>query len=45
MAKVLLSIRLGADLMAALKSRAARENRTVSNLIETLLREAVLSQP
>lgn len=45
MAKVLLSIRLGSDLMAALKARASRENRTVSNLIETLLREAIVSPP
>lgn len=45
MAKILLSIRLSADVMMALRARAALENRTVSNLIETLLRAAVLPHP
>lgn len=42
MKKVLMTLRLREDLLAALKERALAENRTVSNLVETLLAREVL---
>lgn len=45
MPKVQMNIRVDKNLLDALKERADRENRTVSNLVETLLREAILSNP
>lgn len=42
MKKILMTLRLREDLLAALKERALTENRTLSNLVETLLaREAL----
>lgn len=42
MKKVLMTLRLREDLLVALKERALAENRTVSNLVETLLAREVL---
>ncbi len=45
MPKIQMNIRVDEAVLKALKERANRENRTLSNLVETLLREAVLSPP
>jgi hypothetical protein len=39
MTKTPINLRLDPTLLAALKAQAARENRTLSNLVETALKE------
>jgi len=41
MAKVPLNIRIDPELLEALKKQAEQENRTLSNLVDTILREYV----
>jgi hypothetical protein len=41
MPKVQLNIRVQKKILEALKERAERENRTVSNLVETLIQESL----
>ena len=39
MAKIPLNIRIDPELRARLKKQAGRQNRTLSNLVDTILRE------
>ena len=39
MAKIPLNIRIDPELRARLKKQAGRENRTLSNLVDTIMRE------
>jgi hypothetical protein len=45
MPKVQLNIRVEKKILEALKERAERENRTVSNLVETLIQKSLTSPP
>jgi hypothetical protein len=45
MSKVQLNIRVEKKILEALKERAERENRTVSNLVETLIQKSLTSPP
>jgi len=41
MARIPLNVRVDPELRERLKEQARRENRTLSNLVDTLLREAL----
>jgi hypothetical protein len=45
MPKVQLNIRVEKKILEALKERAEIENRTVSNLVETLIQKSLTSPP